>query len=185
MNRRVRDITWAAIIAALYVILTLVLAPISFGIIQLRLSEVLTVLPVFTPAAVPGIMLGCLLGNLLNPQNLGPIDIIFGTGASGLAAWLTYLLGKRYRRIKKTAAVSEQRQVMLARIAALLPPVIVNALIVGVYLPFLLLEQVTAAVVLLSVLSLALSQSVVLLLLGYPLLVNIERSPLALMMERT
>lgn len=74
---------------------------------------------------------------------------------------------------------------MLARIAALLPPVIVNALIVGVYLPFLLLEQVTAAVVLLSVLSLALSQSVVLLLLGYPLLVNIERSPLALMMERT
>lgn len=54
-----------AIIAALYVVLTVIFAPISFGEMQVRISEALTILPMFTPAAIPGLFVGCVLGNLL------------------------------------------------------------------------------------------------------------------------
>ena len=55
----------AAAIAAIYVVLTMLFAPISFGPVQFRISEALCILPYFTPAAVPGVFLGCLLSNLL------------------------------------------------------------------------------------------------------------------------
>lgn len=183
MKRSVRYITWAAIIAALYVILTMALAPIAFGMIQFRLSEALTVLPMFTPAAIPGIILGCLLSNLLNPQNLGPIDIFLGTAASGLAAYFTFLLGRRYKRVKKSASHYEQRKITWARVMALFPPVLLNALIVGFYLPFLLAENITINVVLLSMLSIFVSQTVVVYAIGLPIVFGIERTPLALLME--
>ena len=183
MNRSVRYLTWAAIIAALYVVLTMALAPIGFGIIQFRLSEALTVLPMFTPAAIPGIILGCLLSNLLNPQNLGPIDIIFGTVASGMASYFTYLLGRRFKRIQKDASHIEQQKITWARLIAMFPPVILNALIVGFYLPFLLLDEVTVNIVLLSMLSIFVSQSVVIYAIGLPLVLGIERSPFAILME--
>lgn len=78
----VRYLTTAAIIAALYVVLTGVSAMLGLasGVIQVRLSEALTVLPYFTPAAVPGVTIGCLLANLLTGAPLP--DIIFGTLAS-------------------------------------------------------------------------------------------------------
>ena len=79
-DKKVQRISYAAMIAAVYVVLTFVFAPFSFGEIQVRISEALTILPVFTPAAVPGLFVGCLLGNMLGGAALP--DIIFGSLAT-------------------------------------------------------------------------------------------------------
>jgi len=65
MNRKTRFIVEAAVIAAIYAVLTYALAPFAYGQIQVRVSEALTVLPLFTPAAIPGLFIGCLLANIL------------------------------------------------------------------------------------------------------------------------
>ena len=82
--------TQAAMIAAIYVVLTYVFAPFSFGEIQIRISEALTILPLFTPAAIPGLFIGCLIGNILGGAILP--DIIFGSLATLLGAVFTWLL---------------------------------------------------------------------------------------------
>ena len=79
----------AAVIAALYAALTLFLAPISFSGNQFRVAEALTLLPVITPAAIPGLAVGCIIGNITSPY--GIVDIIFGTCATLLAAVCTRL----------------------------------------------------------------------------------------------
>lgn len=89
-NRKISLMTQAAMIAAVYVVLTFVFAPFSFGEIQIRSSEALTILPVFTPAAVPGLFIGCLIGNILGGAILP--DIVFGSLATLLGAFFTYLL---------------------------------------------------------------------------------------------
>ena len=66
-----------SMIAAIYVVLTIVFAPISFGQIQFRIAEALTILPAFTPAAIPGLFVGCLIGNILGGAILP--DILFGS----------------------------------------------------------------------------------------------------------
>ena len=81
-----------AAVAALYVVLTLIFAPISFGEMQVRVSEALTILPLFTPAAVPGLFLGCLLANLLGGAIVW--DVIFGSLATLIGAAGGYLLRK-------------------------------------------------------------------------------------------
>lgn len=80
----------AGVIAAIYVALTVAFAPFSFGEIQVRLAEALTILPVFTPAAVPGLFVGCLLGNMLGAAALP--DIIFGSLATLIGAVGTWKL---------------------------------------------------------------------------------------------
>ena len=80
----------AAMIAAVYVVLTYVFAPFSFGEIQVRIAEALTILPLFTPAAVPGLFIGCLIGNILGGAILP--DIVFGSIATLIGAFGTYLL---------------------------------------------------------------------------------------------
>ena len=77
-------LTQSALIAALYVVLTLVFAPISFGAMQVRVAEVMTILPLFTPAAIPGLFVGCLLANIW--------DVVFGSVATLIGAALGYLL---------------------------------------------------------------------------------------------
>ena len=79
----------SAMIAAIYVVLTIVFAPISFGQIQFRIAEALTILPAFTPAAIPGLFVGCLIGNILGGAILP--DIIVGSMATLLGAIFTYL----------------------------------------------------------------------------------------------
>ena len=79
----------AAMIAAVYVVLTYVFAPFSFGEIQVRIAEALTILPLFTPAAIPGLFIGCLLGNILGGAILP--DIIFGSIATLIGAFGTYM----------------------------------------------------------------------------------------------
>lgn len=79
-----------SIIAAMYVVLTVLFAPISFGAIQLRVAECLTILPLFTPAAIPGLFVGCLLANILGGGIM--LDVIFGSIATLIGAALGYVL---------------------------------------------------------------------------------------------
>lgn len=113
-NKKILFMTQAAMIAAIYVVLTLVFQAFSFGEIQIRIAEALTILPAFTPAAIPGLFIGCLIGNIIGGSILP--DIIFGSLATLLGACFTYLL----RRQNKFLAP--------------LPPIISNILIV----PFIL-----------------------------------------------
>ena len=83
-------IALSAIIAAMYAALTIVFAPISYGAVQVRISEALTILPLFTPAAIPGLFVGCLLANILGGAIIW--DIIFGSIATLIGAALGYLL---------------------------------------------------------------------------------------------
>ena len=80
----------AAAIGAIYVVLTLLFAPLSYGEVQVRFSEALTILPYFTPAAIPGLFVGCILSNLLGGAI--PVDIIFGSIATLIGAVFTYKL---------------------------------------------------------------------------------------------
>lgn len=172
MKRSVLFIALAGIIAAIYVALTLLLAPLSYGPLQFRLSEVLTVLPALTPAAIPGLFLGCLLSNLMNPSPLGLIDIIFGSLATLLSAWLTSLLGCRIRE-------SQVKTISWATVIALLPPVLINGIVVGFYLPFLIPEIGTSVPAILgTMLSVAASEAVVVYVIGWPLLAGLRRANL-------
>ena len=89
-NKNINFLTQAAMIAAIYVVLTYVFAPFSFGEVQVRIAEALTILPVFTPAAIPGLFVGCLIGNILGGAILP--DIIFGSLATLIGAFFTYQL---------------------------------------------------------------------------------------------
>ncbi|MDO4475542.1 MAG: QueT transporter family protein [Lachnospiraceae bacterium] len=92
MKKTTRFMTEAAVIAAIYVILTVAFAPFSFGEVQVRISEGLAVLPFFTPAAIPGLTIGCLLGNLLGGAI--PVDVVFGSLATLIGAAIGYMLRK-------------------------------------------------------------------------------------------
>ena len=90
-----RFVAQGALIAALYVVLTVAFAPISFGwngSMQLRIAEALTILPLFTPAAVPGLFVGCVLANWLSGAIIW--DVVFGSFATLIGAFFGYLLRK-------------------------------------------------------------------------------------------
>lgn len=176
MKIKTTHITLAAVIAAAYVVLTLPFAQFAFGgPFQFRMSEALTVLPALTPAAIPGLFLGCLLANLLNPQNLGPIDIIGGSLATLLAAWLTWLVKH------KLGDRGELRLRRWSNPLALVPPILVNALAVGFYLPYLLSEPGTtpdATLIGTFMGAIAVSEAVVIYLIGLPLLIGLQKARL-------
>lgn len=109
-NKNVAFMTQAAMIAAIYVVLTYVFAPFSFGEVQIRIAEALTILPVFTPAAIPGLFVGCIISNFLGGAIL--MDVIFGSIATLIGAVFTYKL----RNSSKWLAP--------------VPPIVANALIV-------------------------------------------------------
>lgn len=87
MKIKTRLLCEMAVIAAIYAVLTLALAPISFGQFQIRVSEALCVLPFFTPAAVPGLFIGCVIANLFG-STLGIMDIVVGSLATLAAAFV-------------------------------------------------------------------------------------------------
>ena len=115
-RRSVKDLTAAAVVAALYTALSLLSNSfgIAFGPVQCRFSEALTLLPMLMPSAVYGLTVGCLLTNILSPYGL--LDLIVGTLATFLAAALT-------RRCRND-------------FLGALPPVLCNALLIGVLLAF-------------------------------------------------
>ena len=109
-------LTQASLIAALYVVITWcieTLTHLTSGVVQFRLSEALTILPVFTPAAIPGLFVGCLLSNTL--MGLSVWDIVFGSLATLIGAFGTYLLRK-------------------TKFVYTLPPVVANMVIVPLVL---------------------------------------------------
>lgn len=92
-SRTVYHTAQAAMIAAVYTVLTMIFAPIGFGPVQFRISEALCILPLFTPAAVPGLYVGCLLSNLFCGAPL--FDVIFGSLATLIGAAGSYMLRSR------------------------------------------------------------------------------------------
>ena len=95
MNKRIRKLTHGALIAALYIALTFFakLLGLDSGAIQIRFSEAICILPYFTPAAIPGVFIGCLLSNIVLGNALW--DIVFGSVATLIGAYFAYLLRRR------------------------------------------------------------------------------------------
>ena len=122
-------LTEVALIGAVYTVLTLISGPLAFGPVQFRLSEALTLLPLFSPIAVYGLGFGCffsnLLGFLLGLNPLGLIDAVVGTAATLIAAFLTKWAG--------TLPLSFPKRFVIGGFA----PVLSNAIIVGAELTIL------------------------------------------------
>ncbi len=157
MKADTRSVTAAAAVGALYAVLTVALAPISYGPVQLRLSEALCVMPFFIPCTAFGLFVGCALANLATGNIL---DIVFGSLATLLAALITARAGK----LKPGVG---------ARLLACSAPVLVNAVIVGAVIcrayngfdPF-----AHPAVFALNAGQVALGEAAVMYLVGLPLL---------------
>lgn len=151
MNKKVLFIVQAAIIAAIYTVVTILIAPYSYGIFQFRVSEALTILPAVLPSAIPGLFVGCLVSNLIG--GYGMIDMVFGSLTTLIAAVLS-------RKLRKYPYLVP------------LPPVILNAVIVGGYLKFLYFQDVP---LLASMGWVALGQVLACYALGYPLLLLLTK----------
>ena len=159
-NKRTLYLVQSALIAGIYVAVTYVANPISYGSVQFRISEALTVLPVLTPAAIPGLTIGCLIANLGSP--FGPIDIFCGTLATLLAAICTRMTRKIL--FKKLPLLS------------LIFPVLFNGIIVGAEIAFFLPEGFSWLAFLTSGASVALGELGVCYILGLPLYTGLNKS---------
>ena len=117
-KKRVMIITQGAVIAALYVVLTTFVSAFNLasGAIQVRISEALTVLPFFTPAAIPGLFIGCIISNIIAGGVIW--DVIFGSLATLIGAFFTYLIRKGPEWL------------------APIPPIVANTLIIPFVLRF-------------------------------------------------
>ena len=113
-NSKVLYLTQGAMIAACYVVLCLVFEPFSYGSVQIRIAEALTIMPIFTPAAIPGLFVGCIIANVIGGGIV--MDVVFGSIATLIGAIGTYLLRNK---VKWLAPV---------------PPIVANSFIV----PFVL-----------------------------------------------
>ena len=152
-SKATRSLARAAVIAAIYTALTLLLMPISYGELQVRLSEALTLLPILLPEAVPALAVGCLLSNILGGCTI--FDIIFGTLATLLAAVCTRLLRKN---------------VLLASAM----PVLFNGVIVGSVVHYCYAPVVALPLCMLFV---ALGEAVACMLVGRVVLRAVQRIP--------
>ena len=139
MSKKVAQI---GIIAAVYAVLTIFLAPISYGNIQFRFSEILTLFAFFNPIFIPGLTLGTFIANLMSP--LGIVDIIFGTIATFISVFF----------------MSKMKNLLLAS----LWPVVINGIIIGLELYYLF--QLPLA---LTVFQVAFGEFVVVTIIGVPL----------------
>ncbi len=140
----------AGVIAALYAGLTIAFHPISYGPLQVRIAEALTVLPFLLPAAIPGLTLGCAIANLFGP--FGMLDVVVGSFLTLIAALITAKVPRPW--------------------LAPLPPILVNAVGLSFYLPTMTGIPFIGGVPYLSTfLAVAVGQAVACYLIGYPLLV--------------
>lgn len=155
-------------IAGLYAALTLAIAPIAFSAVQFRVSEALTVLPAFTATAIPGLSLGCALANLagffLGMNPLGLIDAVVGTLATLIATLLSRQAGKMKGK-------------WMRRLLVPLPPVLVNAVIVGLELTFVFGPASVPGFAAYAV-SVLIGEAVICYGLGIPLMLILERKDL-------
>ena len=130
-NKNLLFMTQAAMIAAIYVALTYLFAPISFSEIQVRIAEALTILPVFTPAAVPGLFIGCLIGNTVSGALLP--DIVCGSLATLIGAFFTWKLRNAHPFL------------------APVPPIVANTLVVPFVLKYAYLVDLPIPFMMLTV----------------------------------
>ncbi|AWZ49197.1 QueT transporter family protein [Hathewaya limosa] len=152
-----KKIALVAILAAIYSVLTLALSFLSYGPIQFRLAEGLTVLPYFSPYAVWGLFIGCILSNIISP--MGIPDLIFGSLATLIGAIITYYIGKSNLKHKKLLAP--------------LPAVIINAVIIGIMIKILYVKDVPLY---LNMLYVGIGQLLCCYGLGFPLINIIEKN---------
>ena len=145
---KIKDVALGGMIAALYVGVTVALAPISYGPVQLRAAEALTLLPFYIPAAVPGLFAGALIANVFSPY--GALDMAVGSLASLTAAYLTRRMPNLW--------------------LAALPPILVNAAAIGAMLHFLLDVPLW-----LTMLYVGAGQAVACIALGIPLMKALEK----------
>lgn len=164
-----RKIAFTAMIAAIYTALCLALAPLSYGMVQVRVSEALTLLPVFSPIGVWGVTLGCALSNLMgffSGINMG-IDVVFGTAATLIAA----VMSRRLRHIRTFGLP----------VLSALPPVLVNAVIIGAELAWLYAApgESFAVAFVLNALYVGVGQMVACIGFGLPMVALLERTGVA------
>lgn len=149
MNKRfpIKGLVLTGLIAALYVVFTLPFGQIAFGPIQFRIAEILTLLPFFTPWAIPGVTIGCLLSNLLFSTVW---DAVFGTLATLIAAYLTY----------------KSKHLLIAPVW----PILLNGLIIGTMLTFMILGHFEWGAWLTMMLEVAASEFIICFAIGVPFL---------------
>ena len=143
-----RYLAEAAVTAALYAALTIII-PGGSGQVQVRVAEALTVLPYFTPAAIPGLFAGCLIANIVT-TSAGIYDVVFGSLATLAAAFLTSRMPSK-------------------RLAPL-PPVVINAIVVAI-----VLNATINAPLLITMGFVALGELIACYGLGYPLILFLEK----------
>lgn len=155
----------SALIGALYAVLTIALGPLSFGNlgIELRISEALTILPIFTLSAVPGLFCGCIIANFVGMafSGLGMVDVVFGSLATLIAAIASYLLRKL--TVKGFPFLS------------FLPPVIANAVIIGLELKIILPNDYPSFIT--AFLIIGIGELAAVFLIGIPLYIAIRKIP--------
>lgn len=160
-----KTFTRIAMIAAVYTVVTLVLAPISYGSLQVRISEALTMLPLIYQPAIAGVTLGCFLSNLLGAMTganpTGYIDALIGTFATFGAAWFTWKL--RDRKIGNFPVMS------------MLMPVIWNFVFVGAELAVLFMPDQIVLGTLINGSWVALGE-IIAVILGYVLVNALDRT---------
>ena len=152
-NVNVKSLALGGMIAALYSGVTIALAPISYGPVQLRVAEALTLLPFYIPAAIPGLFAGAMIANFFSPYGLW--DIVIGSLASLTAACLTRLMPNLW--------------------FAALPPILVNAVAIGTMLYFLADIPVPVWLIILYV---GAGQAIACIALGMPLMKALEKTGL-------
>lgn len=151
-----------ALIAAIYAALTYFSAPIAFGPAQFRIAEAMTLLPVLTPAAIPGLAVGCIIANLSSPYGIA--DIICGTLATLLAALCSRAAGKiRFKNIPLLSALF---------------PVLFNGIIIGVEISLFIPEGADFWAFITSGAGVALGEFVSCFVLGLPLFAALDRTKL-------
>ncbi|MCL2227756.1 MAG: QueT transporter family protein [Oscillospiraceae bacterium] len=167
MNPRfnVRKIAFAGVIAALYAALTMSLSFISYGPIQFRIAEALTILPFFFPFSIWGLFVGCIIANLVSPY---PLDIVVGPVASLIAGICTMQIAKL------------GRDKIPVKIFACFPPVIFNAVIIGAMIAYFMVGAGEAdtfvPAFVLSGLQVGFGQLVILYAIGLPIMIYLPKS---------
>jgi len=167
MKVSIRKIAFAGITAALYAGLTLAVMSFSYGPVQLRISEVLCILPFFFPFSVWGLFAGCIIANIFSPYFW--LDITVGPIASLLAALSTMYIGRLKSRDKITT-----------KAFACFPPVFFNAVLIGAMIAFIMVSEGDAEtflpIFIASGFWVGLGQLVVMYVLGLPLMIYLPKT---------
>lgn len=165
-NNTVKQMATAAMVAALYFALSLPFMTLNFGAVQMRIAESLTLLPVFAVNPIAGLTLGCVLvnafGAFTSANILGPLDIVFGSAATLLAATMSYKLrGVRFKGLP---------------LASALAPVLVNGTVVGLELTLVISGGFNLPIFLINFAQVAFGEAIACFALGIPLVRALEKT---------